>query len=242
MRQNELSDKLNHWNYISQYSTWMYHKYEAYIGKKVFDVGAGMGRIVKYYIERCEQIVATDIFQSQIDYMNDHYNGYPCFGAVLLDILMDDISPYENRFDTVICINVLEHLDNDRLAVKKMQDLLCVNGYLILIVPAFEKLYCQLDKNVGHHRRYDKGILRDIVESCNLQIIDNIYFNALGIIPYYIKGKMKVKENESFSTTLNEYNGKIYNLASKILEPIEKHFPPPFGLSEIIIAQKLGSL
>lgn len=46
--QNNLSENLDNWNYISRYSTWMYHTYEKYVGKRVFDVGAGMGRMVCY--------------------------------------------------------------------------------------------------------------------------------------------------------------------------------------------------
>ena len=49
-KQNELSENLNNWDYISRYSLWMYHTYEKYVGKKVLDVGAGIGRMVAFYI------------------------------------------------------------------------------------------------------------------------------------------------------------------------------------------------
>lgn len=238
--QNELSENLNHWDYINNYSTWMYHTYESYVGKRVFDVGAGMGRMVQFYIDKCERIVATDIFQSQVDYMNMRFEGYPNFNAEVFDILSDDISEYVGAFDTVICINVLEHLENDELAVNKMKELLCEGGNLILFVPAFQKLYCQMDKNVSHYRRYDRGILAELAKKSDMEIVHNGYFNALGIIPYYLKGKSKMQEGESFSTSLNENNSKLYNLASKVLEPVEKKFPPKFGISEMIILKKRG--
>lgn len=238
--QNELSYNLSHWDYINNYSKWMYNMYEPYVGKKVFDVGAGMGRMVQYYIDKCKYTVATDIFQSQVDYMNEHFKSYPNFRAELLDVLSDDISEYEGAFDTVICINVLEHLEDDELAIKKMKSLLEKGGNLVLFVPAFQKLYCKLDENVNHYRRYDRGILRNLASKCDMDVVYNRYFNAMGIIPYYLKGKRKIQEGESFSTSLNENNSKIYNLASKILEPIEKHFPPKVGISEIIVLRKRG--
>lgn len=238
--QNELYDNLNHWDYISRYSEWMYHKYEMFVGKSVFDVGAGTGRMVSYYIDKCERVVATDIFQSQVEYMNKYYGNYPNFKAVLFDIMIDDIAIYKESFDTVMCINVLEHLENDALAIQKMKELLCEGGNLILFVPAFQKLYCQMDRNVSHYRRYDKGVLRKLAEKSDMEIVFNGYFNALGILPYYLKGRCRMKEGESFSTSLNESNSRLYNIASEILEPIEKFFPPKFGISEVIVLKKRG--
>ena len=70
MVQNELSENLSHWNYINRYSDWMYRTYAKYVGKNIFDVGAGMGSMVSYYLPDAEKVVATDIFQGQVDYMN----------------------------------------------------------------------------------------------------------------------------------------------------------------------------
>lgn len=94
MSQNELSENLSHWDYINNYSVWMYHKYEPYIGNRVFDVGAGMGRMVEFYIGQCKRVTATDIFQNQVDYMNQRFGKFHNFEAVLLDVMQDDISSF----------------------------------------------------------------------------------------------------------------------------------------------------
>lgn len=240
-RQNDISENLNHWDYIDRYSTWMYHVYQNYVGKRIFDVGAGIGRMVSYYIDRAEKVVATDIFQEQVDYMNQKFSQYSYFCAQNVDILESDLSAHERQFDTVICINVLEHLSDDYLAVKKMNSLVATGGHIIILVPAWQKLYCDLDKNVSHYRRYDPGRLEDIAHSCDLQIVKHHYFNRLGVIPYWIKGHKKVKKDESFSSSLNESNSKIYNFASRVLEPIEKKFPPKKGLTEVIILKKTNA-
>lgn len=236
--QNILEENLNHWDYIGRYSTWMFHTYEKYIGKAVFDVGAGVGRMVGYYVGKCEYAVATDIFQSQVDFMNEHFQEIEYFSAVKMDILKDEITQYEGRFDTVLCINVLEHLEDDNLAVARMKRLLKPEGNMIIMVPAWQKLYCALDRNVNHYRRYDPGMLRKLAVENSLKVIKNIYFNGLGIFPYWIKGKQKAKTTESFSSSLNENNSKIYNMASAILEPIERLAPPKRGLSELIVLER----
>ena len=237
--QNDISENLNHWDYIDRYSTWMFHVYQDYVGKKVFDVGAGMGRMVSYYVDDAEKVVATDIFQHQVDFMNQRFSTHKGFSAKLIDVLESDLSEYKEEFDTVICINVLEHLSDDYQAVKNMASLLEWGGYCILMVPAWQRLYCDLDINVGHYRRYDPGRLEDIAKKNHLKIIKHHYYNMPGIIPYWIKGRKKADKDESFSSSLNESNSKIYNLASSILEPIERRFPPKVGLTEVMIVRKV---
>ena len=113
MVQINISQNLSHWDYIDRYSKWMYDVYSDYIGKSVFDVGAGMGRMVDFYIREVEKVTATDIFQEQVDFMNKRFEQYPYFHAELVDILKDALEEYEGKFDTVLCINVLEHLLDD---------------------------------------------------------------------------------------------------------------------------------
>lgn len=238
MEQNDLSNNLSHWDYISKYSDWMFRCYEPYIGKKVFDVGAGLGRLVKYYVKNCEKIVATDIFQDQVDFMNRKFKDYPQFRADKCDILADDLTEYTGQFDTVLCINVLEHLSDDRLALEKMSSLLLAGGRVIIMVPAWQRLYCDMDRNVAHYRRYDRGVLKGIANELGLSVEVDFYFNMMGILPYWWKGRCRKGDGESFSTGLNKHNSRIYNLAAAILEPLEKLYHPPVGLSEIAVLKK----
>ena len=239
MKQNDISRNLSKWDSISRYSSWMYHIYEDYVGAKVFDVGAGMGRMVRYYIDKAEEVVATDIFQHQVDYMNESFREYDGFKAEMVDIMKDNLSAYHGRFDTVICINVLEHLENDYEAVERMKELLYDGGHLIIMVPAWQKLFCDMDRNVGHYRRYDPGRLEDIAEKNEMRIVKHHYFNCLGVIPYWLKSKRGIKKNESFSTSMSTADSCIYNIAARILEPLEKIYPPrKHGLTEFIILQK----
>lgn len=238
MSQNELSYNLTHWEYIDRYSLWMYHIYRDYVGKRTLEIGAGMGRNIKFYIDQCDEVVASDIFPSQVDYMKNRFRGYSQFHAVLLDIMEDQMDAYIERFDTILCINVLEHLPDDYLAVRKMKSLLKWGGYLVLMVPAWQKLYCKMDENVGHYRRYDRGRLNGIAKASGLKAVKHHYFNGMGIVPYWMKGMRRIEQNESFSSSLNENNARLYNLASVILEPIEKIFPPKWGLTEVMILEK----
>lgn len=95
-----------------------------------------------------------------------------------------------------------------------------------------------MDVKVSHYRRYDRNVLRKMANDFGYVIVHDGYFNMLGILPYYIKGKRKRGTGESFSSNLNERNSIIYNFASRLLEPLEKWCPPHFGLSEIFVIRR----
>lgn len=155
-----------------------------------------------------------------------------------MDILNDEISDLEENFDIVVCVNTLEHLEDDLLAVERMKKMLEPNGNLIIVVPALQKLYCYMDKNVGHYRRYKKGQLNVLAQKNGMEIVYNRYFNLPGVFPYYIKGKFGKNRGGSFSSDIDENKGKLISMASVIVESIEKLIPPLFGISEIMVLRK----
>ena len=237
MAQNNITENLNAWNKLDRYSKWIYHMYEKYIGKEVLDVGGGVGTAISFYIDKAERVVATELFENQVNIMNKRFENYQYFKAIQADIMKDDFSAYD-KFDTIILINVLEHIEDDRKALANMKKLLKDSGTIIICVPAMPGLYCYMDKNVGHYRRYTKGELRVKAKRAELQVIEDKYMNFMGILPYWIKGKLKKDNGGSFSTSIDEGESKLYSIATSILEPIERVIKPPIGISEFIILTK----
>ena len=237
MAQNNITENLNAWNKLDRYSKWIYHMYEKYIGKEVLDIGGGVGTAISFYIDKAERVVATELFENQVNIMNKRFENYQYFKAIQADIMKDDFSAYD-KFDTIILINVLEHIEDDRKALANMKKLLKDSGTIIICVPAMPGLYCYMDKNVGHYRRYTKGELRVKAKRAELQVIEDKYVNFMGILPYWIKGKLKKDNGGSFSTSIDEGESKLYSIATSILEPIERVIKPPIGISEFIILTK----
>ncbi len=239
MHQNDISDNLQQWNKISQYSKWMFEVYEDYVGKRVLDVGGGVGTVISYYIENADLVVTTELFDKQIDMMRERFKEYDYFHAYNMDLTTDDLGPLKKyTFDTIICINVLEHIEKDLATMQLFKTIVQPGGVIVICVPANSKLYCHLDKNAGHYRRYDKGQLREMARKCDLEVLDNFYFNLMGIIPYYIKGKFGKDKGGTFSSDLKDNNSKIYNLATRLLKPIERVWRPGTGISEFIVLKK----
>ncbi|USF25737.1 Ubiquinone biosynthesis O-methyltransferase, mitochondrial [Firmicutes bacterium ASF500] len=131
--QNNLSENLSKWDEISAYSQWMFSLYEQYIGKRVVDIGCGIGTMTAYYIDGRELVVGVDIFQNQIDLLNKRFREKGNFKGILLDIMSEDTEELKKyKFDTVVCINTLEHLENDELAILKMGDVISAGGGTLL--------------------------------------------------------------------------------------------------------------
>lgn len=239
--QPDLTESLKKRQQINRYSRWMYNNFKDYIGNRVLDIGSGTGNIISFFIDKCEKVVATDIFPSEIEYMKERFTNNNNLECRVFNISDDDIDELKGySFDTITCINVLEHIEDDFEALKKMKQIVINNGIIILLVPAFYFLFGTLDKKCGHFRRYNKNILKEIAIRLDLKVIAHKYFNIFGIIPWYIKGKI-LKKDGTFSDTLNENNSKIYNLASWLLEPFERIIKVPLGISEVIVLQKVGS-
>lgn len=238
--QENLKNNLEKWDKIDVYSKWIYKQFQEYIGKRVLDIGIGVGNFETFFIDKTDIVVGLDIFQDQLDVVKKRFLEKQ-MELFLLNIEKDSLSPLmKYKFDTIICINVLEHLEDDLKALNEMKNLIVENGKIVIFVPAFNRLYNQMDKNVGHYRRYDKGMLNILADKAELSVIKQKHFNFFGIFPYYLKGK-RVNSDEdrrSFSTDINEKNSAFINLSTKILSPIESIINIPYGLSEYIVLQK----
>lgn len=235
--QPDLTESLIKRQQINKYSRWMYNNFKRYIGKRVLDIGSGTGNIINFFINNCERVVATEIFPGELEYIKERFiaNNLEC---KIFDISKGDIEELKNYlFDTITCINVLEHIEDDFKAVSNMKDIIITGGRIIILVPAISKAYGTMDKACGHFRRYDKGDLEKIADTLRLKVIYNKYMNPLGLIPWIIKGKIQKKE-ATFSDSLDEKSSFIYNIASGILENAEKLIKAPFGISQIVVFEK----
>lgn len=235
--QPDLTESLIKRQKINRYSRWMYNNFKNYIGKRVLDIGSGTGNMVGFFIDKCEKVVATEISVDGIEYIQKRFktNNLEC---KLFDISKDNIDELKTfHFDTITCINVLEHIEDDVETVAKMKEIVGCGGRIIILVPASSKAYGTMDKACGHYRRYNKGDLKKIANMLDLKIIFNKYMNPLGLIPWIIKGKIQKKET-TFSDDLSEKGSFAYNFAAVILENIEKIIRMPFGISEIIVFEK----
>ena len=188
--QPKLESNLSNWSKINRYSRWMYNLISPFVGKRVIDIGVGVGNMMQFYLPNVEIAIGIDIFDTQLEIVQERFADKVTEGQLvtqLVDIEKDDLSVFKNyNLDTVICVNVLEHIKSDLHVVSKIKDIINC-GRIILMVPSHSAVYNHMDKNAGHFRRYDRGDLRAIAEKLDLQVQKNRYFNIFGIVLYYMK-------------------------------------------------------
>jgi len=180
-------------------------------------------------------LTLIDIEQSYIDYLNAKYSfrDKQNFNVFRADIQNIDSSPFTaTMYDTIICLNILEHLKNDRKAVENMISLLQPGGRLIILVPALSTLHGSMDVSFGHYRRYNKKQLKILMQGKNLDIVKFYYLNFLGLFGWFINGR--IFKNEE----LPENQTKIFDKLVPFLGFAEKIIKPPLGQSLILIARK----
>lgn len=224
-------------SYIGQadnYNRWLLSLFHNYIGDKVLEVGTGMGNFRKY-LKDTRGYVSIDI---DADAVENAQNLYPDAKFYVADIS----SPYfqtdllESEFDSILCINVLEHVKEDRSGIENMLGKLKRGGCLLLFVPAFPKLYGDMDSLAGHHRRYTINSAKSLFEGTESSIVETGYFNSLGAIGWWMNRSLKSQDIDSLEINRQV---KIFDLylvpLAKLCDYFTKRF---FGQSLFIVARK----
>ncbi len=93
-------------------------------------------------------------------------------------------------FDFIVCSNVLEHVEQDDRAVENFRRMLRPDGLILLLVPAHPFLFCGLDRNLSHFRRYRKDDIESLARSCGLDVVAIRHFNPLGVLGWWLNGKV----------------------------------------------------
>ncbi len=174
-----------------QYHLWIYQNLKEHLSGTVMDLGSGTGDIAQHYIESpVDQVILTDHGEGMIKYLKVKFDHQSKYKVLWMDILRPNQSIPEDSLDTMTCINVLEHIDDDLNALLRMKKLLRPGGKLILMVPALPTLYGSLDALVGHYRRYTKISLSQKLRQAKFIIRDQYYMNFFGILTWLIAGRI----------------------------------------------------
>ncbi|MCH8254097.1 MAG: class I SAM-dependent methyltransferase, partial [Gemmatimonadetes bacterium] len=139
------------------FNRWMFDRLAGWIGSRVLEIGSGIGNMSQFFIDR-DQVVLTDTESAYRLVLQAKFGARGNVAVVALSLphLPGELSG--RRFDTIVCLNVLEHIDDDIGSLEAMYSLLEPAGKLVLLVPAFPGLYGSLDRALGHYRRYTRKL------------------------------------------------------------------------------------
>jgi SAM-dependent methyltransferase len=216
------------------YHQWTYRVLEPYIGKRVLEVGGGIGSLSAFLQDR-ERLISIDLNPRCTDELRGQLGERPNIRILTADILDPTLPALlaAERLDTTICVNVLEHIDDDLLALRHMYQVLQPGGRLGLLVPAHPMLYGTLDELVGHHRRYTRRALMATVEQAGFTILMCRSFNSVGVFGWFLAGR--IRRQHGIGTGQVRFYDQV---VVPVLERLEGMVPPPFGQSLILIGQR----
>ncbi|MGH7763407.1 MAG: class I SAM-dependent methyltransferase [Candidatus Dormibacteraceae bacterium] len=217
------------------YLRWQLEQFMPFLGRRVMEVGVGVGAIVAQLGDR-DLVIAVDIEPPMVEFTRKRFAGRPNHEFATLDIsALPDATRRELRgksLDSIVCINVLEHIEDDGAAVATMADLLVPGGVVALLVPAHPSLYGPYDKVEAHFRRYTKSSLRKVIEGAGLAVERLYYFNAIGAPGWWWQYKVMKRDHQ----TQSDY--KLMELLVPPMRAVEKVIKPPFGMSVVTVARK----
>ena len=223
---------------LGNYHRWILRSLESGLGSRVWDAGAGIGLVSSQLLGRVEYLLATEYTDANIETLRGALAGSGNVEVAHADLMNpDEAFLLERRLDTVIHLDVLEHLEDDVGALDLFHRVLSPGGRLLLKVPAHGFLFGTLDEASLHYRRYGKRDLRTKLEAAGFVVERLRAMNLAAVGPYLLKGRV-LKKRTNFSNSLSKGRLGLYDRIIPWLERVERVIPPPVGLSLIAIAQK----
>ena len=178
------------------YYEWILSRFERYLGKSIAEVGAGIGSFSKLLLRTSPQQLfafepSTNLFPQLIEGVGRDQRVVP-----INDYFEPSYVP--GGVDSVVYINVLEHVEHDLAELKTAHEALRSGGHLIVFSPALSWLYSEFDKQVDHYRRYTKRGIADLAKEAGYRVVVAEYFDIAGIVPWYLsfvllKGRPSVR-------------------------------------------------
>jgi len=216
---------------LKNYNRWIYENMQEAVGKKVMEIGCGMGAMIDFAAAKGRKITGVDIDDYFVEYSRNKYKDDSDIKIVKSDCMALDGKFKKGSFDSIIIINVLEHIEFEDKALRIMNNMLFKGGKLAVFVPAFRSIYGRLDKSVGHYRRYTKETLRKVLEHNGFEIEKIYYMNFIGFFGWYFNAKLFERMPEKQSVFFDKYIVPVEKI-------IEKLIKPPIGQSIVAIAVK----
>ena len=180
---SELETVLDSLRGARNYADWLYELCAPYLGSEVLEVGAGHGEFTQRLADDDKFVTAIDLSKRCVDQLERDFGHRP--NVEVRHTAIDGVIG-DRKYDSALLVNVLEHIPDDLAALQDLRALLKPGGRIIVFAPAFDGLYSDFDRLVGHHRRYRKSHLVTLADRAGLKVVDVRYVNSVGAIAWWL--------------------------------------------------------
>lgn len=208
------------------YNSWIFETIRPHLGSSILEVGCGIGTFTEKLLTTGARVTSIDIDERCLSYtarrLKSERLELHCMPAREAVTLKGD-------YDTVLMLNVLEHIEDDAELLQTLRTEL--SGRLVLLVPAFTFLYGKTDELVGHYRRYSKKNLVELVRECGYTKVRCHYFNSVGFFAWFLMNRI-IRQETNTVGRVKFYDEKVVPLVSRM----ESIIHPPLGQSLFLTA------
>lgn len=212
-----------------KYTEWTLERTKPYVGNLLLEIGSGIGNNVRILMQYTD-VIATEIEPAYLQVLRNAYLNTPGVDVRAWDATQPP-PPDLPQPDSILCSNVIEHIQDDQGVIRNADQVLKPGGRMIFIVPRGQKLYASLDAAIGHLRRYDEDSLRKLFTSLGYQIEELFTLNKIGVLGWWYRGKVAKQQ------AIGRFGLKAFNLLVPIFKLIDPLLPWK-GLSLVIVARK----
>lgn len=221
----EILDRLSR---APRFTRWMADVVRPYVGDRVLEIGAGTGNMSLHLMPR-SVYWATDVNSSYLDYLVTLRATRPYMRVGYTDATDAGTLPGGQHFDTVVCLNVVEHVQDDVGALRNVWTVLESGGRAIVLVPCGPWLYGSLDEVLGHCRRYTQEQLIAVAQQAGFRVERVLKFNRPGVVAWWLNGRILRRKTFGLGQI------RVLNVLTPICRLLDSWLPlPPLSIIAIL--------
>lgn len=179
-------------------NAWLFSKLSQHVQGDVLEIGSGLGNLSRLIVDRARTVVFSDMEAHYLQNLRQTYANDARVTVAQFDLEGEPAPEIaERRFDTIVAVNVIEHIHDDHALVRRLAALLKPDGKLVVYVPACPFAYGTLDRALGHYRRYTPDTLAALLQSAGLVTPRPAYMNLFGLFGWTFNGRVLRRERLS---------------------------------------------
>lgn len=219
------------------YPRYLFDRVFPYLGSRVWEIGVGHGQYTHWLRQSGKSVLATDIDDQCVDAVTRQFHGDYAVVTAKVD-LTDSVSVHSQsdfQADSILCFNVLEHIEDDVAALRWLRESVAAQARMGLIVPAHPGLFGQMDREAGHFRRYTRRSLSQALTQAGWIVQRLRYLNICGAAGWWYHNRVRKEAGLADATVNRQMRAadQWLPLLARLTDPICGYWA---GLSVLAIA------
>ena len=195
--------ELEFFDKASNFRSYQFELIKKNLKGRVAEIGPGNGIFVDKYKDLVDEI---HLYEPSSNFLTNleskKINNIKIFNSNFIE--------KPNYYDSILYLDVFEHIENDQLEFNKAYNSLKQNGCLIVNVPAYQHLYSQFDRDINHFRRYSKTNFLKLIKEYNLKKIELKYYDSIGYLLSLASKNSKLDYKNNFSLKIRVWDNLIF--------------------------------